>query len=138
MVLPAEVVKTRALGFPLCRLPLDLTVLLTARSCGVQELELSLLHPRGVPTRLMIGLFAPTRDIQHLLDPARHRLESTDPAGPVEQLELKAEHLKSGGQEEGGKDGGSSVHTAGTRRGAGRGVGARPQAGMGLALCTAG
>lgn len=93
LVLPAEVVETEALLFPLRRLLLELTGFLIACDGGVQELGLGLLHPRGVPTRLRMGLVAPTRDIQHLLELARHRLESLELTAPVEQLELKVERI---------------------------------------------
>lgn len=91
--LPSEVTDTEALIFAGRRLLSELSGFLLARGSGVQELTLELLPHQGTAQSLHVGLVTPARDVDHLLQLLRERLERCTLNAPVETLELRAERL---------------------------------------------
>ncbi len=91
--LPAEVLDMAALLFPLHRLLLELAGYLIAVDGGIQRLRLGFVHADRAPTHVMLGLSAPSRDLPHLLELTRQRLENIVLPAPVEQVELLAEQV---------------------------------------------
>jgi protein ImuB len=79
--------------FPLNRLLLELNGFLVARVAGVQELSLSLHHPKAPPTRLDLGLARATRDTRHLSELFRERFAQIVLPEPVEEIVLAAPRL---------------------------------------------
>ncbi len=90
--LPAEVEHTEALLFAARRLLGALCGQLTAREAGVAELRL-VLHHREAATTVRLGLLAPSRDEEKLMDLLRERLGRVELAQPVVALTLNAEAL---------------------------------------------
>ncbi len=91
--LPAEVTDTARLLFGPNRLILELCGYLQGIEAGIQRFQLDLHHRRQAATPLSIGLLAPSRDPEHLLDLARHRLERVTLPAPVTLLKLSARHI---------------------------------------------
>jgi len=90
--LPAEVESVEALLFALHRLLLELGGFLQARSAGVQQLQLKLLH-RESQTRVTLSLLAPGRDVLKLDMLMRERMERLVLPAPVLEIELKARRI---------------------------------------------
>ena len=93
MVLPAEVPDIEGLLFPVRRLLLELTGYLVAVEGGIQHFRLGLVHPDHALTQVLLGLAAPSRDLPHLFELVRQRLERTLLPAPVEQVELRADEV---------------------------------------------
>jgi protein ImuB len=74
LAIPGAIDSTEGLLFPLNRLIQELCGVLTARGAGVAALMLVLRHPKAAPTRIELGLVAPTRDAKHLTELFRERL----------------------------------------------------------------
>lgn len=85
--------STTALLFPLRRLLRDLALFLTARDGGVQRFRLVLGHERGATTRLDVGLLAPERAADVLLELTRARMERVELPAPAHALTLVADEL---------------------------------------------
>lgn len=88
-----ELSHTAPLLFPLRRMIGDLVLYLSRREYGVQHFILELAHATLPPTRLEIGLRAPSRDAAHLLTLCQTRLEYLNLRGPVRGLKLVARDL---------------------------------------------
>ena len=93
IALPAEVLDVEALLFPLRRVLLELAGYLVAVDGGIQRFRLGFVHMERAPTHVLLGLAAPSRDVPHLLDLARQRLENMALPAPVEQVELRADEV---------------------------------------------
>ncbi|MEO1767086.1 Y-family DNA polymerase [Thiobacter aerophilum] len=91
--LPAEVQETHALLFAARRLLSELEGFLRGREAGVEQFQLDLLHGDAPPTRVTVGLVTARRDVRHLLDLLRERLERLSLAQPVRELVLRAAHI---------------------------------------------
>ncbi|HET6546349.1 MAG TPA: DNA polymerase Y family protein [Rhodanobacteraceae bacterium] len=89
----ACVENRQSLLFPLQRLIRELVVFLAARDGGVQRFELVLDHEGRATTRIAIGLLAPQREADALLEFARGRLERVTLCAPVTALGLVAGDL---------------------------------------------
>jgi protein ImuB len=90
-----EIELTTGLLFPLRRLLSDLAAFVRARDGGIQNLTIIFEHDRFPPTQMDVGLLAPERDPNRLLDLARNRLEHTGVNGPVRAVRVLAEDLPS-------------------------------------------
>jgi protein ImuB len=88
--LPSEVNHAEALLFGARRLLHQLEGLLAARHAGIRRFELALLHRRGKPTLVEIGLASPSHDTGRLAQLLRERLASVSLLQPVEALRLEA------------------------------------------------
>ena len=88
-----EVENIAALVFPLKRMTSDLAAYLSGRDGGVQRFALKLEHRDGKATDVTIGMLAPERDAQVLLEAARGRLEQVQLPAPVLSLRLIADDL---------------------------------------------
>jgi protein ImuB len=66
---------------------------LTARQCGVVELECQLAHRRAPPTRCVLTLAAPCADEQQLAALFGERLNTLQLPAPVRACELRADQL---------------------------------------------
>jgi protein ImuB len=84
---------TTALLFPLRRLLGELQGFLRARDQAVQQCTLKLLHHRGTPTLISVGLSQPGRDAAQLLTLLRERLDQCRLRSPVLALHLVAHEL---------------------------------------------
>ena len=91
--LAAPVAHSEALLFATKRLINQLTGFLVARNGGVQRFTLTLMHERNVPTRIEIGLVAPTRDNAHLTLLVRERLAALALGAPVHALRVEADDI---------------------------------------------
>jgi protein ImuB len=89
--LPAKMDKAEMLLFGAKRLVLALAGWLAARSAGISECVLALLHEDVEPTLLRLGFATPTRDADRLLRVLRERLERQSLAEPVVELRLLAD-----------------------------------------------
>ncbi len=90
IALPSAVNNTEALLFALQRLLYELHGLLSARALGTQRLALRLKHTKAPATCVELNLVAPARDVKHLLDLFRERLQRVQLPGDVEALTLRA------------------------------------------------
>src|SRR5579859_4506051 len=88
--LPSEVNHAEGLLFGARRLLHQLEGLLAARHAGIRRFELALLHRRGNPTIVEIGLASPSRGAARLAQLLRERLASVSLLQPVEALRLEA------------------------------------------------
>ncbi|MGD9602698.1 MAG: DNA polymerase Y family protein [Gammaproteobacteria bacterium] len=88
-----EVEHHPPLWFPLKRMLGDLGTYLARRDGGVQRFTLDLLHAGRPPTRLPIGLLAPSREAAQLFELCRLRLEQVVLPAPVRGLRLTAHEL---------------------------------------------
>ena len=88
--LPADVAHAEGLLFGARRLLQQLEGLLAARQAGIRRFELALLHRRGKPTVVEIGLASVGRDAARLAQLLRERLASVPLLQPVEALRLEA------------------------------------------------
>ncbi len=93
LVIPGAVDNAEGLLFPLNRLIQELCGVLTARGAGVAALTLTLRHPKAAPTRVELGLVAPTRDARHLTELFRERLARVVLPEPVEEIILTAPRM---------------------------------------------
>jgi protein ImuB len=91
--LAGVITDTTALLFPLRRLLGELQGFLRARDQAVQQCTLKLLHHRGAPTLISVGLSQPGRDAAQLLGLLRERLEQCTLRSPVLALGLVAHEL---------------------------------------------
>ena len=82
-----------ALLFPLRRLLGELQGFLRARDQAVQQCTLKLMHHRGAPTLISVGLSQPGRDATQLLALLRERLDQCALRSPVLALGLVAHEL---------------------------------------------
>jgi protein ImuB len=73
--LPAPAQEAEMLLFAARRLIAELCGFLTATANGVQQLELTFSHERHEPTELGLTLVAATRDVDHLTNVLREKLE---------------------------------------------------------------
>lgn len=88
--LPVEVTQTEALVFAARRLIVQLAGFLAARSGGVQRFTLKLAHRNASPTKITIGLVAPSRDAEHFTLLLRERLGSLALREPARSIALEA------------------------------------------------
>lgn len=93
IALPGSVEHSEGLMFALQRLLRELGGFLIARGAGVAALTLTLHHPRRTPTRVELGLLAPTRDVEHLAALWRERLARVELPAAVEEITLRAPRL---------------------------------------------
>lgn len=93
IALPGSVEHSEGLMFALQRLLRELDGFLIARGAGVAALTLTLHHPQRAPTRVELGLLAPTRDVEHLVALWRERLARTALPAAVEEITLRAPRL---------------------------------------------
>jgi len=91
--LPAEVNDVEAVLFAAQRLLRELTAFLCARQCGVQSVNVGLLHPRKGMTRLRLRLVEPTLDEAHLMRLLRERLGRIELEQRVEGIRIRATRL---------------------------------------------
>jgi len=70
-----------------------LAAFLTARQCGVVELECRLVHRQAPPTRCVLTLAAPCADEQQLATLVGERLNALQLPAPVRACELRADQL---------------------------------------------
>ena len=90
--LPGTAEQVEALMFSIHRLVLELCGWLRAHSAGATALTLTLLHPKHAPTRIGLGLVAPSRDPRHLTDLFRERLARGTLPEAVETVRLELAH----------------------------------------------
>lgn len=90
---PQPVEQSEAMLFTLRRLLLELTGFVRARDAGVQQFSVTLYHHAPPPTRLTVGLLAPSRDAAHLLLLIRERLANCALREPVHEVGLDAPEL---------------------------------------------
>jgi protein ImuB len=88
-----ELHETGRLLFSLQRLLLEFQGYLRARDCAVQRFTLELEHADHAPTRLTIGLSAPTRAAAQFLLLSRERLHDLVLSAPVRALSVSAEEF---------------------------------------------
>ena len=91
--LPAEVAGSTALLFAAKRLLMELSGFLTARQAGTQRLEWALFHGAGAPTRFVLGLLSPAREVSSFLELLRQRLERVTLGAPVRAITLRVDEL---------------------------------------------
>jgi protein ImuB len=91
--LAGAVTDATALLFPLRRLLGELQGFLRARDQAVQQCTLKLLHHRGTPTLISVGLSQPGRDAAQLLGLLRERLDQCALRSPVLAMGLVAHEL---------------------------------------------
>ncbi len=92
--LPAPSRDTAPLLFACARLLRELAGYLEGRQLGVQRLRLRLIHEHQAFTPCLVGLVAPSRAFDHLLELVRSRLERLDLPAAVTALELAAADLQ--------------------------------------------
>lgn len=90
LALPAPVDAIEPLLFPLHRLFMELSALLSARAAGVQGFTLTLYHLKAQPTAIDFTFTAPACDAEHWLLLARERLQRESLAQPVEEVGVAA------------------------------------------------
>jgi protein ImuB len=88
-----ELHETGMLLFSLQRLLLEFQGYLRARDCAVQRFTLELEHADHLPTRLTIGLSAPTRSAAQFLLLSRERLHNLVLPAPVRAISASAEEF---------------------------------------------
>lgn len=91
--LAGAITDATALLFPLRRLLGELQGFLRARDQAVQQCTLRLLHHRGAPTLISVGLSQPGRDAAQLLGLLRERLDQCTLRAPVLAMGLAAHEL---------------------------------------------
>jgi protein ImuB len=92
--LPAEVAETEALLFAARRLLAELTGFLVAAHGGVQGLNLTLSHADRLTTRISLDLITPSRDLTHLTQLLRERLDRLVLPAPVHSITLRARDIR--------------------------------------------
>lgn len=92
--LPAPSRDTAPLLFGCVRLLRELAGYLEGRQLGVQRLRLRLIHEHQAFTPCLVGLVAPSRAFDHLLELVRSRLERLNLPAAVTALELAAADLQ--------------------------------------------
>lgn len=93
LLLPAETSESTALLFPARRLLLELTGFLLARQAATQQLHWTFSHHRRPASLMTLGLSAPSRDANHLLNLLRERLSRTALDHPAEGIALRVTDL---------------------------------------------
>jgi protein ImuB len=93
LTLPAGVSETEALLFAVHRLLHELAGMLRSRNSGVQRLDLDLAYGDGRHTTLVLGLAAPTRDLQRMLLVSRDRFARLQLRAPVHEITLTADDV---------------------------------------------
>jgi protein ImuB len=88
--LPAPVAEAGMALFAARRLLAGLEGFLAARHAGVRRFTLELLHAKGAPTVLEIGLAAPARGAEHFARLLRERLDRQPLPAPAEGVRLRA------------------------------------------------
>jgi protein ImuB len=91
--LPGAVDTAEGLVFGLHRLLQELGGFLIARGVGASALTLSLHHPKRTQTEVVLGLVAPSRDVERLFSLWRERLARVELAAPVEEITLRVDAL---------------------------------------------
>lgn len=91
--LPALVWEIEGLVFAVRRLLLELVGFLQARDAGVLCLDVALVHEEARHTLIALKLSVATRDLQHLLDVLRMRLERVKLPAAVEAVRCTARHI---------------------------------------------
>lgn len=94
LTLPAPVDTAEALLFPLHRLLLELSALLTAQAAGVQRFMVTLHHLKAQTTSIDFTFTAPARDGEHWLMLVRERLQRQALPQPVEEVGLAAKDFQ--------------------------------------------
>lgn len=92
--LPAEVEEAGPLLFGFQRLVRELCGYLEGIESGVQRLEFRLFHRDRAPTPFQVGLVAPSREPDHLLELTRQRLERLALTEPVMAVALASQHIE--------------------------------------------
>jgi len=90
--LPAEIVTSQGLLFPLKRLAGELCGILRAGDCGVQELHIHL-RSRDAAQDLRLGFASPCRDETRMVLLLRERLERVRLPRPVSRIRLYADRF---------------------------------------------
>lgn len=91
--LPAPAWQAEMLLFAARRLLTELCGFLTATANGAQRLTFTFTHHRREATRLTLSLVAATRDVDHLTNVLRERLERTALPEPATAIALESELL---------------------------------------------
>jgi len=91
--LPAEVTQAEALLFAARRLLVQLGGYLTARSGGVQRISVKLFHRDAGLSEIIVGLVAPSRDVEHLAQLLRERLGNVVLREPVRSIAIEADAI---------------------------------------------
>ena len=91
--LPAPAQEAEMLLFAARRLLVELCGFLAATSNGAQRLTFSFAHHAREPTRITLALVAATRDVDHLTNVLRERLEHTALPSPATAIELEGDLL---------------------------------------------
>lgn len=89
LLLPVPVSAVEALLFALGRLLRELMGVLVASGAAVQETVLTLDYSDRGQEQLVLRLMAPSRDVRHLLELARHRLEKIRLIDSVERIGIE-------------------------------------------------
>ena len=87
--LPGTVEQIEGLVFGVHRLVIELCGWLRIHSAGATAMTLTLLHPQHAPTRIGLGLVAPSREPGHLTDLLRERLAQSTLPEAVETMRLE-------------------------------------------------
>ena len=90
--LPAPVDEVEALLFGIKRLVAELAGFLQGRGAGVTRLRCDFVHEDVAPTSIVLGLTA-TRQIEHIMNVLRERLEREELPDRVEAIRLVSEEL---------------------------------------------
>jgi protein ImuB len=88
--LPSEIGTTAPLEVRIEGLLEDLEGFLSARQCGIQALQLTLLHEQDPPTQLRLGLMRVRRDARYLMELIREQLAPLCLPAPVVGLGLES------------------------------------------------
>jgi len=91
MELLAEISEHSALVFPARRMITALCGFLRGRGMGTQRLQWCLLHRERTPTCFDQGLISPSRDVGHILEMFRERIERVQLPEPVVTLQLRVD-----------------------------------------------
>jgi protein ImuB len=91
--LTCELEEHQAILAALAPLFAELGAFLTARQCGVLELECSLVHRHSPPTRCRMRLAAPVADVHRLAELLGERLGAIRLPEPVRSCELRSDAL---------------------------------------------
>lgn len=90
-----EVYEVEALLFGINRLLVELCGYLIAKSAGVQQIEIRLLHRAAKPTRISLRLVKASHDVKHLNTLVRERLKQIQLGAGVEEIELRTPRVTS-------------------------------------------
>jgi protein ImuB len=93
--LVGETCEAEALLFGINRLLVELCGYLIAKSAGVQQIKIRLMHRVSKPTCISLRLVKPSHDVKHLNTLVRERLKTIQLGAGVEEIELRTPRVTS-------------------------------------------